>query len=109
MLVGSGGGSISVETAALDTMAGQIARVAGSTGSARGSLAGAAGAADGCAEPAAGSYALLQSLLSGALACLDEAGQSLSRATSGASAAYQTTDVTQMPMSVRSCPAPWAR
>jgi hypothetical protein len=105
MLVGSGGGSISVESAALDTMAGQIASVAGGTGSTRGSVAGAAGAADGCENPAARSYALLQSLLAGALACLDEAAQSLSRATSGASVAYQTTDVTQMPMSVRSCPA----
>jgi hypothetical protein len=105
MLVGSGGGSISVESAALDTMAGQVARVASGTASARGGLAGAAGAADGCAQPAAGSYALLQSLLTGALACLDECAQSLSRATSGASAAYETTDVTQMPMSVRSCPA----
>ena len=105
MLAGSGGGSISVESAALDTMAGQIARVAVGTGSTRGSVSGAAGAADGCENPAAGSYALLQSLLTGALACLDEAAQSLSRATSGASVAYQTTDVTQMPMSVRSCPA----
>jgi hypothetical protein len=103
MLVGDGGGStISVESAALETMAGQIMRVSTSTSSTRGSLGGAQGAAAGCPEPAAGAFTLLQSLLSGALGCLDECSTSLSRATSSASAAYTTTDTTQLPMS---CPA----
>jgi hypothetical protein len=102
MLVGAGGGSISVDAAALETMAGQIMRVATSTSSTRGSLAGAANAAAGCKDPAAGSFTLLQSLLTGALGCLDNCSTSLSRATSSGSAAYTTTDTTQMPMS---CPA----
>jgi len=103
MLVGDGGGStISVDTAALQTMSGQIMRVSTSTSSTRGSLAGAADAAAGCQEPASGAFSLLQSLLSGALGCLDDCSASLSRATSSASAAYTTTDTTQMPMS---CPA----
>lgn len=105
MLVDGGGGSISVESAALDAMAARIAGVAGCTSSARGSLVGAASAAAGCQEPAGGSFSLLASLLAGALSCLDDCSVSLSRATSCAAAAYVSTDATQMPMSVRSCPA----
>ena len=101
MLVGTGGGStISVETAALETMAAQISRVAGGTSSARGSIAGTATAAAGCADPAAGSYELLQRMLSSALACLDVGAGALSRATISASGAYVTTDSAAM-----SCPA----
>jgi hypothetical protein len=105
MLVGSGGGSISVESAALETMGAKIAGVAGSTSSARGSLSGAASSAAGCQDPAAGSFSLLQALLEGALACLEDSAVSLSRATSSAAIAYTTTDVTQMPMSIQGCPA----
>jgi hypothetical protein len=107
MLVGAGGGggSTPMESAALDTMAAQILGVASGTSSARGSLAGAASAADGCSEPAAGSFSLLQSLLAGALACLDDCSVSLSRATSSAAVAYSTTDATQLPMSIQGCPA----
>ena len=104
MLPGGGGGAISVDAAALDTMASQVMSVASSTSSARGSLNGAAGAADGCQDPAAGAYTLLQSLLAGALSCLDDCAVSLSRATTSGASAYVTTDVTQMPMSL-SCPA----
>ncbi len=105
MLVGSGGGSISVESAALEAMAAQVSSVAAGTSSARGSLSGAASAASGCQEPAAGTFSLLQSLLAGALACLDECSVSLSNATTSASGAYTGTDATQMPGTIRSCPA----
>ena len=101
MLPGDGGGSaIWVETAALETMAGQISRVAGGTSSARGSVAGTASAAAGCADPAAGAYELLQRMLASALGTLDVCAGSLSRATISASGAYTTTDAAAM-----SCPA----
>ena len=100
-----GGGAISVESAALEAMAAQVSSAAAGTSSARGSLSGAASAAAGCQEPAAGTFLLLQSLLAGALACLDECAASLSSATSSASGAYTVTDATQMPGTIESCPA----
>jgi hypothetical protein len=105
MLAGSGGGSISVESAALESMAARLSGVAASTSSTRGSLSGAASAAAGCQDPAAGSFSLMQTLLAGAVACLDDCSATLSSATSSAAAAYTATDVTQMPLSLRSCPA----
>ena len=95
-------GSISVEPAALEALASRAARVAGSTSSARGTFAGAASAAAGCAEPAAGSFSQLQSLLSGALACLDDCAGALSSAITSGADAYISTDATQLPV----CPAP---
>jgi hypothetical protein len=105
MLVGSGGGSISVESAALESMAGQIANVARATSSARGSFGGAAGSAGGCQDPAAGSFTMLQSLLSGALGMLDDCSALLSGNTASAAAAYAGTDAAQMPGVIESCPA----
>jgi hypothetical protein len=93
------GGSISVDPAALDTLAAQTTRVAGSTSATRGQFGAAASAAAGCAEPAAGAFSLLQSLISGALSCLDTCSGSLGQAVSGAASAYVCTDVTQMPAS----------
>lgn len=95
MLVGDG--SISVEPAVLEVLAARAADVARSTSSARGSLAAAASAAAGCEEPAAGSFSQLQSLLSGALSCLNDCSGALSRAISGGAAAYVGTDVSQLP------------
>lgn len=105
MLAGSGGGSISVESAALESMAGQIANVAGGTSSARGSFSGAGSSADGCQDPAAGSFSMLQALLSGALGMLADCSQLLSGNTASAAAAYAGTDAAQMPGSIESCPA----
>jgi hypothetical protein len=102
---GGGGGSISVDPSALDTLAAQISGVTSGTSSTRGQVAGAASAAAGCQDPAAGSFARLQSLLAGALTCLDECSVSISKATSAAAAAYVTTDTTQIPMTINSCPA----
>jgi hypothetical protein len=106
MLVGSGGGAISVDTAALDAMATQISGVAGSTSSIRGSLGGAAGAASGCQDPAAGAFALLQSMVVGALGCLDDCATRLSSATSSGSFAYSGTDATAVQGTISSQPAP---
>lgn len=92
MLVGSGGGTISVETAALDALSAQIANVACGTSGTRGGLAGAAGAAVGCQDPAGSSFHRLQSLLTGALACLEGCCGALNRATTSAAVAYETTD-----------------
>lgn len=97
MLVGSGGGAISVDTAAIDAMATQISGVAGSTSSIRGGVGGAAGAASGCQDPAAGAFSLMQSMLVGALGCLDDCATRLSSATSSGSIAYSGTDATAMP------------
>jgi hypothetical protein len=105
MLLGNGGGSISVESAALEAMAGQIANVSAGTSSARGSFSGAAGSADGCQAPAAGSFAMLQSLLAGALTLLDDSSVLLSRNTASAAVAYAATDAAQMPGSIESCQA----
>lgn len=101
-----GGGSISVDPSAVDAIAAQIGSVATSTSSVRGSMSGAAGAAAGCEDPAASEFALLQSLLTGALGCLDDCGLRLSSATKSGSLAYSGTDAVQMPMTVQGCPAP---
>ena len=106
MLVGSGGGAISVDTAAIDAMATQISGVAGSTSSTRGSLSGAAGAAAGCQDPAAGTFALMQSMVTGALACLDDCATRLSSATLSGSIAYSGTDATAVQGTISSQPAP---
>ena len=106
MLIGGGGGAISVDTAAVDGMAAQISGVASSTSSVRGNLAGANGAAAGCQDPASGAFALLQSLITGALGCLDDCASTLSSATSSGSLAYTGTDAAQIPMTVEGCPAP---
>jgi len=100
-----GGGSIYVEPASLDALSARISGVAGSTSSARGGLSRATDAAAGCAEPAAGSFARLQTLLGGALQCLDDCSVALARAVSSAAAAYVTTDVTQMSAGGPSTPA----
>jgi uncharacterized protein YukE len=92
-----GGGSISVEPAALEAMAAQIMTVSTGTSSARGGLAAAAVAAAGCQQPAAGSFALLQKMLDSALGTLDIAASALSRTTSSAATAYAVTDATQFP------------
>jgi hypothetical protein len=105
LMEAGGGGSISVDSAALETMSARISGVGGSTLSVRGSLTGAAGAADGCQDPAAGAFKLMQSMMTGALSCLDSCSTTLSRATCNASGAYVTTDVTQMPMTIEGCPA----
>jgi hypothetical protein len=105
MLVGSGGGFISVDSAALETMAGQIRSVGGATSSARGSFSGASSAAEACPAPAGGSFAMIQSLLSGALALLADSSVLLSQNTTSAAMAYAGTDAAQMPGSIESCPA----
>lgn len=102
----SGGGSISVEPASLDALSARIASVARGTSSARGGLARAAGAAAGCTEPADSSYVRLQTLLSGAMECLDLCSQALAKAVSQAASAYVTTDVTQMGAAGASSPSP---
>jgi uncharacterized protein YukE len=96
MEASAGGGSISVEPASLDALSARISGVAGSTASARGGLARAASATAGCQEPAAASFMRLQTLLSGAMQCLDDCSLALARAVSQAAAAYVTTDATQM-------------
>jgi len=106
MLIGSGGGAISVDTAAIDAMATQISGVAGNTSSTRGSLAGAADASAGCQDPAAGAFSLLHSMVVGALGCLDDCATKLSSATSSGSIAYLGTDATSMPMTIEGQPAP---
>ncbi|HET9893582.1 MAG TPA: hypothetical protein VFQ44_01365 [Streptosporangiaceae bacterium] len=105
MLVGSGG-AISVDPGAIDALAAQISSVAGSTSSVRGSLSGAADAAAGCKDPAAGAFSLLQSLLTGAMACLDDCALRLSSATASGSLAYTGTDAGQMPMTIEGHPVP---
>src|SRR6202161_1347491 len=100
MLMGSGGGAISVDPAAIDAMATHVSGVAGSTSAGRGSLGGAADAAAGCQDPAAGAFSLLQSMLTGALGCLDDCATRLSSATSSGSLAYTGTDTAQMPMTI---------
>jgi hypothetical protein len=105
MLIGAGGGAITVDAAAIEAMAAGISSVAGSTSSVRGSLSGAADAAAGCQDPAAGAFSLLQSLLTGALGCLDDCATRLSSATSSGSLAYTGTDTAQMPMTIEGCPA----
>jgi uncharacterized protein YukE len=93
----SGGGSISVDPAALETMAGRISGVAAGTVSVRGSAAASGSAADGCPGPAASSFARMHSTLDGNVARLAECASALGRALSAGAAAYVITDTTQMP------------
>jgi uncharacterized protein YukE len=95
MIIGDGG--ISVDPAALESLASSTSRVAGSMSATRGKLAAAASAAAGCQEPAAGAFDALQSLISGAMSCLDDCAVALSRAVGGAANAYVCTDETQIP------------
>jgi hypothetical protein len=96
MLIGAGGGAITVDAAAIEAIAAAISGVAGSTSSVRGSLSGAADAAAGCQDPAAGAFSL---------GCLDDCATRLSSATSSGSLAYTGTDTAQMPMTIEGCPA----
>ena len=96
MQASTGGGSISVEPASLDALSARISGVAGSTASAHGGIGRTASAAAGCQEPAASSFMRLQTLLSGAMQCLDGCSLALARAVSQAAAAYAATDATQM-------------
>jgi hypothetical protein len=94
VLVGDGG-SISVEPAVLDAVSARVARIASSTSSVRGSMAGASSALGGCQDPAASSYARLQSMLADALACLDDCSIMLGQAVASGSQAYVATDTAQ--------------
>jgi uncharacterized protein YukE len=95
-MTAGGGGSILVEPAALEALSTKISGVASGTGSARGGLGQAASAAAGCQDPAAYAYTRLQTLLSGAMECLDDASKALASAVSQAANAYAITDTTQM-------------
>jgi uncharacterized protein YukE len=105
MLVGSGGGSISVEPAAIQAMAARVSSIAASTSSVHGSVSGATGAAAGCQDPAAGSFARMQSVVLSALAALDDCSTMLGQAVANGVEAYVVTDDTQMPGATLSCPA----
>jgi hypothetical protein len=97
MLVSDGGGGvISVEPVTLSALAAKVTTAAAGTSSARGSFAGAASAASGCQDPAAGSYARLQSILGDALAALDYSSAGLGRAVVAACESYVGTDNAQM-------------
>jgi uncharacterized protein YukE len=96
MLIADGGGSISVEPAAISGMAAKVNGIATSTSSTRGSIAGTAGAAGGCQDPAAAAYARMQFMLSQALASLDDATSLLGQAIGAGVEAYVVTDATQM-------------
>ncbi len=102
MLTSGGGGPISVEPAALETMAARLASIAAGTASARGSSAPSASAVAGCPGAAAGSFARMHATLDDAMAQLEMCASALSRALSSGAAAYVITDATQMPAS----PAP---
>lgn len=95
MIVGDG--SISVDPAVLEALAAGASRVAGATSATRGHFAAATSAAAGCDEPAAGSFAVLQSLISGAMSCLDDCAVALGRAVGNAAGAYVCTDENQIP------------
>jgi hypothetical protein len=97
MEVSSGGGSLLVGPAALETLSARISGAERETTSARGAFAGSAGAVAACQEPAAASYARLHTLLAGAVTMLGEGSGALSRAVSQAAAAYVTTDTSVMP------------
>jgi uncharacterized protein YukE len=105
MLVGDGGGSISVEPAAIQAMAARVSAIAGSTSSVHGSVGSAAGAAAGCQDPAAAAFVRMQLTLVSALAALDDCSTMLSQAVANGAEAYVTTDDTQMPGTQLSCPA----
>jgi uncharacterized protein YukE len=99
MLVGSGGGSISVEPAAVRAMAARVSSIAASTSSVYGSVSGAGGAAAGCQDPAAASFVRMQNTVISALAALGDCSTMLGQAVANGVEAYVTTDDTQMPAS----------
>jgi uncharacterized protein YukE len=104
MLIGSGGGSISVEPAAVRAMAARVNSIAASTSSVHGSVSGTAGAAAGCQDPAAASFARMQSVVVSALAALGDCSTMLGQAVANGVEAYVTTDDSAMPATL-SCPA----
>jgi uncharacterized protein YukE len=99
MIVGSGGGSISVEPAAVRAMAARVSSIAVSTSSVHGSVSGSAGAAAGCQDPAAAGFARMQSVVVAALAALGDCSTMLSQAVANGVEAYVATDDSQMPAS----------
>jgi hypothetical protein len=103
MLVGSGGGSISVEPAAVRAMAARITSISASTSSVHGSVSGAGGAAAGC--QAAAAFARMQSVVVSALGALDDCSTMLGQAVANGVEAYVVTDDTQIPGANLSCPA----
>jgi uncharacterized protein YukE len=105
MLAGAGGGSISVEPAAIQAMAARVSVIAGSTSSVHGSVGSAADAAAGCKDPAAAAFARMQLTVLSALAALDDCSTMLSQAVANGAQAYVTTDDTQMPGAQLSSPA----
>jgi hypothetical protein len=105
MIVGGGGGSISVEPAAVQAMAARVSSIAASTSSVHGSVSGSAGAAAGCQDPAAGGFSRMQSVVVAALAALGDCSTMLGQAVANGVEAYVTTDDNQMPATNLSCPA----
>ena len=104
MLIGSGGGAISVEPAAIQAMAARVTSIAASTSSVHGSVSGADGAAAGCQDPAAAAFVRMQLTVVSALAALGDCSTMLSQAVANGAEAYVATDDTQMPAQL-SCPA----
>jgi uncharacterized protein YukE len=104
MLIAGGGGSISVEPAAVQAMAARVSSIAASTSSVHGSVSAAAGAAAGCQDPAGAAYARMQLTVISALAALGDCSTMLSQAVANGAEAYVTTDDSQMPAQL-SCPA----
>jgi uncharacterized protein YukE len=105
MLIASGGGSISVEPAAIRAMAARVSSIAASTSSVHGSVSGAASAAAGCQDPAAAAFVRMQFTVISALAALGDCSTMLSQAVANGVDAYVVTDDTSMPGSDLSCPA----
>jgi hypothetical protein len=105
MLIAGGGGSISVEPAAIEAMAARVSSIAASTSSVHGSVSAAAGAAAGCQDPAAAAFVRMQFTVISALAALGDCSTMLSQAVASGAGAYVVTDNTAMPGSNLSCPA----
>jgi uncharacterized protein YukE len=105
MLIASGGGSISVEPAAVQAMAARVSSIAASTSSVHGSVSAAASSAAGCQDPAAAAYARMQLTVASALAALGDCSTVLSQAVANGVQAYVVTDDSSMPGSDLSCPA----
>jgi hypothetical protein len=97
MLIASGGGSISVEPAAVRAMAARVSSIAASTSSVHGSVFGAAGAAAGCQDPAAAAFARMQHTVVSALAALGDCSTVLGQAVANGVEAYIVTDDSSMP------------
>jgi hypothetical protein len=105
MLIASGGGSISVEPAAVRAMAARVSSIAASTSSVHGSVFGAAGAAAGCQDPAGAAFARMQHTVVSALAALGDCSTVLGQAVANGVEAYIVTDGSSMPGPDLSCPA----